>query len=439
MALDVARLFLRSADDWDRTDVPSHVPQVLRTLQVKNVYVVGRRGPVQAAYTIPELREITTLAMRPVTLEKGGVRGCGLRILRRDLEDGLSGSSLEEMKERPLKRKTELLVDLTQKMEAMDKTLGEETHSTVSGLPSQGDAHHAQSSSAPVTKSGLDLPKIAQTDRLLHLCYFASPIGLLVADPQNGSTTPGVVFARSKLTGPPGKQKSINTDEWFVLPPPPSTSTTPCPSSKVSSSPRNVLVVFSLGSTASQGSGAPMDEKSGVIKNEQGRVSMPPSDDISRPELASVYTTGWARRGSVGIIGSNISDAKEVAATVVADLRTKIGGEGGGEGESKDESEDKTNNLEVSKNEPRLMPKEGEHLSQIKEEDAYIALWKRLDSRVVNTKEWKLIEAEERKRGQVKGKTAEKISDIHELLVTAWQDSPEKLKRLNDADGNKLY
>ncbi|KAL6494380.1 hypothetical protein OROGR_031180 [Orobanche gracilis] len=58
VALDVARILLRPTEELTRTDIASHALAALEESSIRKVYLVGRRGPVQAACTAKELREI---------------------------------------------------------------------------------------------------------------------------------------------------------------------------------------------------------------------------------------------------------------------------------------------------------------------------------------------------------------------------------------------
>lgn len=55
VALDVARLLARPAADLVATDVAPHALAALTASAVREVVVLGRRGPAQAAFTVPEL------------------------------------------------------------------------------------------------------------------------------------------------------------------------------------------------------------------------------------------------------------------------------------------------------------------------------------------------------------------------------------------------
>jgi len=61
VALDVARMLLLPDDLLAYTDVADHALEVLRTSRIREVIVLGRRGPLQAAFTNPELRELGEL------------------------------------------------------------------------------------------------------------------------------------------------------------------------------------------------------------------------------------------------------------------------------------------------------------------------------------------------------------------------------------------
>ncbi|MFF4734414.1 FAD-dependent oxidoreductase [Streptomyces sp. NPDC001262] len=58
VAVDVARLLARGADELRPTDVPDAALAALAESRVADVHVVGRRGPAQAKFTTKELREL---------------------------------------------------------------------------------------------------------------------------------------------------------------------------------------------------------------------------------------------------------------------------------------------------------------------------------------------------------------------------------------------
>src|SRR5437764_14235987 len=62
VALDVARMLVLAPSELATTDTADHALEVLGRSRVKEVVVVGRRGPAQAAFTTPQLLELGELA-----------------------------------------------------------------------------------------------------------------------------------------------------------------------------------------------------------------------------------------------------------------------------------------------------------------------------------------------------------------------------------------
>jgi ferredoxin--NADP+ reductase len=56
VAADVSRILLQPADELRRTDIAAHALEVLAESKVREVHLVGRRGPAQAKFTTRELR-----------------------------------------------------------------------------------------------------------------------------------------------------------------------------------------------------------------------------------------------------------------------------------------------------------------------------------------------------------------------------------------------
>ncbi|KAH0538059.1 hypothetical protein FGG08_005321 [Glutinoglossum americanum] len=61
VAMDVARILLTDVDKLRKTDITEYALETLARSRVRRVHVVGRRGPLQAAFTIKELRELMNL------------------------------------------------------------------------------------------------------------------------------------------------------------------------------------------------------------------------------------------------------------------------------------------------------------------------------------------------------------------------------------------
>jgi ferredoxin--NADP+ reductase len=61
VALDVARMLVLTPDELRRTDVPGHVVDVLAASAIREITIVGRRGPASAKFTGKELAELADL------------------------------------------------------------------------------------------------------------------------------------------------------------------------------------------------------------------------------------------------------------------------------------------------------------------------------------------------------------------------------------------
>ena len=73
VALDIARVLLRSQEELAKTDIAGHALEQLRTSRVREVVVVARRGPAQVAFAPGELRDIAALPGVAVTLDAAAV------------------------------------------------------------------------------------------------------------------------------------------------------------------------------------------------------------------------------------------------------------------------------------------------------------------------------------------------------------------------------
>jgi ferredoxin--NADP+ reductase len=61
VAIDVARILLKDPEELTHTDAPQAVLDVLRKSAVRDVHIVGRRGPAEAKFTPKELKELGEL------------------------------------------------------------------------------------------------------------------------------------------------------------------------------------------------------------------------------------------------------------------------------------------------------------------------------------------------------------------------------------------
>ena len=63
VAADVTRILAKSVDELKHTDIAQHALDVLAGSKIRDIYVIGRRGPAQAKFTPKELREFAELSI----------------------------------------------------------------------------------------------------------------------------------------------------------------------------------------------------------------------------------------------------------------------------------------------------------------------------------------------------------------------------------------
>ncbi|MCL2770569.1 MAG: FAD-dependent oxidoreductase, partial [Solirubrobacterales bacterium] len=90
VALDVARMLIVRCEELQSTDTADHALEALEGSAIEEVVVLGRRGPAQAAFTNPELRELAEIdgadvIVDPVELERAlAVEGPELDVTQRN-------------------------------------------------------------------------------------------------------------------------------------------------------------------------------------------------------------------------------------------------------------------------------------------------------------------------------------------------------------------
>ncbi|HET7754500.1 MAG TPA: FAD-dependent oxidoreductase [Anaeromyxobacteraceae bacterium] len=76
VALDVARILLRTPAELERTDIAAHALEALSHSKVREVYLLGRRGPAQAAFTPAELKELGAMEGADAVVNPADLEGC---------------------------------------------------------------------------------------------------------------------------------------------------------------------------------------------------------------------------------------------------------------------------------------------------------------------------------------------------------------------------
>jgi len=158
VAIDIARVLAKTVDELRRTDIAAHALEVLAESKIRNIHIIGRRGPVQAKFTHPNLREMGQLA------------DCEPVVNPSDLE--LNAASREELADRK-NRATVKSYEVLQGFAARPTT-----------------ARH----------------------RRCHIDFFKSPVEL-----GGGGRLERVVLMRNRLAGEPSRQVAVETGKTQEL------------------------------------------------------------------------------------------------------------------------------------------------------------------------------------------------------------------------------
>jgi ferredoxin--NADP+ reductase len=98
VALDVARILARNPTVLEQTDITPQAISALKSSNIREIYVLGRRGPAQAAFTTPEAKEL------------GELDGADVFVPPDEAElDPLSRQFLEQSNDRATMKKVEIL------------------------------------------------------------------------------------------------------------------------------------------------------------------------------------------------------------------------------------------------------------------------------------------------------------------------------------------
>lgn len=159
VAVDVCRILAKSVDELKQTDIAQHALEALSESKIKDIYMIGRRGPAQAAFTPQEAKELGELGISDVVLKAED-----LNLSAVDEEELLQADKGHNRKN------IEILRELAQR---------------------------------PVGNKG----------RRLHIAFFLSPVEL-----RGTAELEEIVLERNALSGEAGRQKATGTGEKVVLP-----------------------------------------------------------------------------------------------------------------------------------------------------------------------------------------------------------------------------
>ena len=107
VAVDVARILSKTPDELAKTDIADHALKALRKSKVREVTMLGRRGPAQAAFTNPEVREL------------GELEGADIRVLPEEVRlDPASQAEVDASDDDTIKKKVAILQEFAHQARA---------------------------------------------------------------------------------------------------------------------------------------------------------------------------------------------------------------------------------------------------------------------------------------------------------------------------------
>ena len=237
VALDVARVLAKPSSQMLATEIPANVYEGLKSSQVTDVHVFGRRGPAQVKFTPLELRELKSAEDVDIVLYE------------EDFEfDEASEKAAEEVNQ-----VRNMVNTLTNWLLEQDEN-----------------------------------PEGTGASRRLHLHFLEAPEEILT---ENGKVA-GLRMERMALDGT-GNVKGTGEKKMYPV----------------------QAVYRAIGYFGSAVPDIHFDEERGIIRNAEGRVL-----DADGNPVQGLYTSGWIKRGPVGLIGHTKGDALETIGHIIEDV-----------------------------------------------------------------------------------------------------------------------
>ena len=265
-AVDDRPLDIEGPDDLLGTDIPQNVYDGLAANRAMDIHIFVRRGAAQAKFSVQELRELEKLPGVRIIVDRKDF----------DIDDAVMREASKDKLTRQMIDELFAVRDLAEHMAVPN---GAET--------------------GPSSGSGADFEG-KPAKRRCYLHFNSNPVQIL-------GDFGKVRAIRIERTVTAADGVMAGTGEYTDYP--------------------VEAVYHAIGYKPAEISGIPYDEIRYTLKNKNGRVisgNIPDTSDTaeagSGPRiLPFVYTSGWAKRGPVGLIGSTKSDALETVGNILED------------------------------------------------------------------------------------------------------------------------
>ncbi|EGG03543.1 uncharacterized protein MELLADRAFT_49489 [Melampsora larici-populina 98AG31] len=263
VALDIARILLTDIDQLAKTDISERALENLSNSQIKEVEIVGRRGPLQMPCTTKELREL--LSLKDVRFETD------LEILNESIELIRQPEILNHLQNSRLRKRL---------IELMSKSMTNQRNQTSS-------------------------------HRSWSFRFLRSPIAFH-PDPNFTSTerqpVKKIEWQRNRLLNPKPTEIKPHMDlsTATAIPSEPSHTFTS----------QADLVIKSIGYRPEVISGIPYNSRQTSVNNIDGRVINEKGEVIP-----GLYVSGWLSRGANGVIANTMYDAFLTIDKLIEDIQ----------------------------------------------------------------------------------------------------------------------
>ncbi|HEX4254645.1 MAG TPA: hypothetical protein VH089_06135, partial [Streptosporangiaceae bacterium] len=228
--------------------------------KVREVHMIGRRGPAYAKFTTKELRELGELPGVEIVVPAGEADLDGF-----DASGG--GAKLAESDRRV---RGNMVVIRGWATSETDGDGGQ-------GAPGQGAPGEAGATTSATTGHS----------RTLTLRFWLRPVEITGEDRVTGLTVERTRLDEHGVFQGTGELETLDVQ----------------------------MVLRSVGYQSVPLDGVPFDERNAVVPNSEGRVLGPDGEP-----LPGEYVSGWLKRGPTGVIGTNKSDAAETVRSLLSDL-----------------------------------------------------------------------------------------------------------------------
>ncbi len=281
VAVDVARILARDPAELHGTDVPQPVLEALQASKVREVHMIGRRGPAHAKFTTKELREL------------GELPGVEVIVLATEADlDAFDGAGEGKATAESDRRVRGNMVMIKKWAAGNDPAPAAPVITPApAAIQTPSDAPAPATAPAP---AATPVPTGAHPDasgdahaRTLTIRFWLRPVEIT-----GDERVTGLVLERTRLDENGAFQ---GTGELETL--------------------EAQMVLRSVGYQSVPLDGVPFDERAAVVPNTAGRVLGPDGTP-----LPGEYVAGWLKRGPTGVIGTNKSDAAETVRSLLADL-----------------------------------------------------------------------------------------------------------------------